>query len=337
MNTNKISSLSKIILVISSILLIASLFVPIWQIDLDAPQYPEGLNMKIYANKVGGDVDIINGLNHYIGMKTIHNDDFVEFKVLPYIVSFFALFAFLVAIIGRKKVLYLLLTMFILFGILAMYDFWKWEYDYGHNLNPDAAIIVPGMTYQPPLIGFKQLLNFGAYSIPDIGGWLFIGSGFCMVLASLIELNVFKKFTKKPSAIIALFAILLLSSCSDNKPEFIKLNQDNCDYCKMTIASGNFASEIKTKKGRAYKFDDISCLVGYLKENTKVAEGATLYINDYLSENNFIDVNKAFFIAGENIGSPMGGNIAAFTTKELAMEYLQKLSAKEITWSEINK
>ena len=57
------------------------------------------------------------------------------------------------------------------------------------NLSPDAAIIVPGMSYQPPLIGFKQLLNFGAYSIPDVGGWIFIAAGLallsCVVLTSL--------------------------------------------------------------------------------------------------------------------------------------------------------
>jgi hypothetical protein len=56
-----------------------------------------------------------------------------------------------------------------------MIDFWLWEYDYGHNLNPNAPIIVPGMSYQPPLLGFKQLLNFGAYSYPDVGGWIMFG------------------------------------------------------------------------------------------------------------------------------------------------------------------
>jgi len=70
-----------------------------------------------------------------------------------------------------------------------MIDFWKWEYDYGHDLDPAAAIKVPGMAYQPPLIGFKQLLNFGAYSIPDIGGWLFIGVGLILVFIVIFELR----------------------------------------------------------------------------------------------------------------------------------------------------
>ena len=57
---------------------------------------------------------------------------------------------------------------------MAFYDFYQWLYDYGHNLNPHAAIKVPGMTYQPPMLGYKQLLNFLAGSFPDIGGYLVI-------------------------------------------------------------------------------------------------------------------------------------------------------------------
>ena len=65
-------TLSRILLFVCGLSLIAVLFVPMWRIELDAPQYPEGLMMQIYPNKLGGSVDIINGLNHYIGMKTLH-------------------------------------------------------------------------------------------------------------------------------------------------------------------------------------------------------------------------------------------------------------------------
>lgn len=191
--SKKISSLSRALLIVAAVLLAVSIFVPLWYIDLDAPQYPEGLQLKIYPDKLSGDVDIINGLNHYIGMRTLHTDDFTEFKILPYVIGFYALLTLIVALVGNRKLLYILLGLFILFGVVAMYDFWKWEYDYGHNLNPEAAIKVPGMTYQPPLIGFKQLLNFGAYSFPDLGGWLFVGAGILMLAAAIIEWRRVKK------------------------------------------------------------------------------------------------------------------------------------------------
>jgi len=192
-NHKKISIFSRVLLIVAAILLGISIFVPLWHIDLDAPQYPEGLRLLIYPNKLAGDVEIINGLNHYIGMQTLHAENFVEFTVLPYIIGFFALLSLIAAVVGSRKFLYTLLGLFVVFGIVAMYDFWKWEFDYGHNLDPNAAIKVPGMAYQPPLIGFKQLLNFGAYSMPDLGGWLFIGAGALMLAAVFMEWKRSKK------------------------------------------------------------------------------------------------------------------------------------------------
>lgn len=186
----------RILLFLSGLAVLAVLFVPMWRIDLDAPQYPEGLRLLIYPHKIGGNIDIINGLNHYIGMKTIHTSDFIEFTVLPILISIFSISFILVAIIGRRKLMWLLLTLYSTFGVLAMFDFWKWEYDYGHNLNPDAAIIVPGMAYQPPLVGFKQLLNFGAYSIPDVGGWLFLAAGVVLMLSVIVDYKYLTKNAK---------------------------------------------------------------------------------------------------------------------------------------------
>ena len=179
----------RVLLIVSGLSLIAVLFVPMWKIELNAPQYPEGLVLKIYPNKLAGSVDIINGLNHYIGMKTLHTKDFTEFTVLPYIIGFFALFCFGVAAINRKKALIALTTLFVIFGVVAMIDFWRWEYNYGQDLNPEAAIQIPGMAYQPPLIGYKQLLNFGAYSIPDIGGFIFLAVGLILVFALIIQIR----------------------------------------------------------------------------------------------------------------------------------------------------
>ena len=193
METTKIALVSKIILFIVSGLFLTSLFVPMWQIDLDAPQYPEGLVLKLYANKIGGDVEIINGLNHYIGMATLHTENFIEFKILPYIFGTFSLVSLLLIFLNNRKFVLAFFATFLLFVILAGVDFYRWNYEYGHNLDPNAAIKVPGMSYQPPLIGYKQLLNFGAYSVPDIGGWLLIAAGALLFYIVFKEFNLFKR------------------------------------------------------------------------------------------------------------------------------------------------
>ena len=340
MNTTEknIGLISKGLLLISGVLLILSLFNPIWRIELDAPQYPEGLALTIHANKLAGDVNIINGLNHYIGMKTLHEEEFVEFTVLPYIISFYALACILAIFLKKRKALYILFTGFILFGVIAMIDFWRWEYNYGHNLDPNAAIIVPGMAYQPPLIGFKQLLNFGAYSIPGIGGWLFIISGLLMAIAVSIEFRVTRKL-KKQNITLILLPLLLFSftACETTKPEPIKLNSDNCDNCGMTISNPKFAAELFTAKGRAYKFDDVSCMVNYKNDNKDKANGASFYIADFLGDNSLIPAETAAYITSENVKSPMGGNVAAFSNKKSSNKYAIDFNAEYTTWSDLNK
>lgn len=193
METTKLALVSKILLFLISLLFIGSLFVPMWQIDLDAPQYPEGLVLKLHANKIGGDVEIINGLNHYIGMATLHTENFIEFKILPYIIGAFSLISIALIFINNRKLVLSFFGTFLLFVILAGVDFYRWNYEYGHNLDPNAAIKVPGMAYQPPLIGYKQLLNFGAYSVPDIGGWYLIAAGAMLFYIVFKEFNLFKR------------------------------------------------------------------------------------------------------------------------------------------------
>src|SRR5688572_13722253 len=103
MKLTSLTTMTRAIIAGCGLLLIIVLFVPLWEIQLNAPQYPEGFVLKIYPNKLGGNVDIINGLNHYIGMKTLHTEDFIEFKILPYIIGFFSTSCFLVALLNRKK------------------------------------------------------------------------------------------------------------------------------------------------------------------------------------------------------------------------------------------
>jgi copper chaperone NosL len=183
----------RVVIGIAALLFLFTFKFPFWVIYLTAPQYPEGLSLYIYLHKISGDIEIINGLNHYIGMAIIDQNDFKEFVFLPYIIAFITTSGILTAIIGSRKLLFGWTAFLLIFSMLAIYDFWHWEYTYGHNLDPDAAIQVPGMSYQPPLIGYKQLLNFGAYSYPHGGGWFYISG---VVVACIVSIIVWRKSRK---------------------------------------------------------------------------------------------------------------------------------------------
>ena len=332
------SKVSRIITILCSFAMMAVLFFPIWKIQLTAPQYPEGLMMKIWAYKLSGSVDIINGLNHYIGMKTLHNDDFIEFKILPYIIGGYAALGLLVFFLKRKVFFRLYVALFLVIALLSLADFYRWEYNYGHDLDPNAPIQVPGMEYQPPLIGSRQLLNFSAFSFPDTGGFIFAACGILLVGATAFEWWKERRTRKLKVGTMPLPLLLLLitlNGCSQS-PQPIKYGAEECANCKMTIMNPRFAGEIITVKGKIYKFDDVACLVSFLQsDEIKNEKIAGTYLIDFSDEHSFIKAEESIFLSSEEFKSPMHGNVAAFSNADSVKTVQQKLNAKQITWDEL--
>jgi copper chaperone NosL len=167
---------SRLILAVAALALSLVYVLPLWHVALRAPQYPEGLGMYIAVNKVVGekrhDLANINNLNHYIGMKVIVPEAIPELRYMPMLVGGLIAFGLLAALTGKRPLLYLWVGLFAAGAVAGLADFYRWGYDYGHNLDPHAIIKIPGMSYQPPLIGSKQLLNFHATSWPASGGWV---------------------------------------------------------------------------------------------------------------------------------------------------------------------
>lgn len=182
---------ARLLLVAAAGAVLAAIALPLWEVRLIAPQYPEGLGLRILAHTVRGvrpgDLQSINGLNHYIGMKVIAPDSIPELRYMPWIMVGLAVALALIAWRGARRALVAWMAAFILLGGVGLWDFWRWEYDYGHNLDRERAIIVvPGMTYQPPLIGSKQLLNFTATAWPGAGAALL---GFAFAAGAVVLLT----------------------------------------------------------------------------------------------------------------------------------------------------
>lgn len=337
-NMKRISTISRILLAFASLALIATYFVPVWRIDLFAPQYPEGLVMKIWLTRLTGDVDIINGLNHYIGMKTINGAMFPEFSYLIYIVGGYILFGLLIAFTGSRKLLVSYLLVSILGATLALYDFYQWGYDYGHNLNPEAPIKVPGLAYQPPVIGHKKLLNFDAYSLPDIGGWIVIVAvAIAFVVYFAERFAARSKQVKGSVQLAALLPLLFLISCNTS-PEPIELGKDNCYTCKMSIMDPRFGAEIITAKGKVFKFDDIVCLLQFMHTGFIDKEEIAQYlVVNFESPNQLIPAISAIYISPAAVQTPMNGNVIAFANAASATAYKTVHQATLYAWPQITE
>lgn len=326
------SRFSRIITIVCSLLMIAVLFFPIWKIDLTAPQYPEGLTMRIWANRLTGNVDIINGLNHYIGMKTLHTEDFPEFKILPFIIIGYAALGVIVFFMRKKWLFNFYALLFLFIAAASMIDFYRWEYSYGHDLNPEAPIQVPGMAYQPPLIGYKQLLNFSAFSFPDIGGFIFAFCGILLVGTALWE-GWAKRRSKArvATALVALFIAPIFFSACNQDPQPIEFGKEACAHCSMMIMNPNFAGELITQKGKVYKFDDAGCLVSFINsDGMKHEKISGIYFDDFTGDHHFLKSEQSFFLYSSELNTPMGGNIIAFSNHDSLLVVKEKIGGTEM-------
>ena len=168
--------LPRILMVLAALALLTLFIFPLWRITLLAPQYPNGVTMYIWINKLGGDTPAtlqnINILNHYIGMKYIEPESIPELKYFPYIIVSVAGLALLAALSNMRKAFLAWGIMMVLLAAVGLYDFYLWEYDYGHSLSDTAPIKIPNASFQPPLFGKKDIINFVAISYPHIGGVL---------------------------------------------------------------------------------------------------------------------------------------------------------------------
>lgn len=188
-------------MILGSLLLLGLFKFPLWNIMLGAPQYPDPMGMNIYITGIQGvnefDIQNIDGLNHYIGMKKIPKpEEMWEFEVFPIVIGGMAALGVIIGILGffgklsYKWFLGWLILMSVL-GILGMYDFNNWLTEYGTDLDPNAIMKMTHpdgtpMTYKPPLFGHQKMLNFDVDSWPHTGAYMLFAGMALSLLAFFI-------------------------------------------------------------------------------------------------------------------------------------------------------
>jgi len=163
---------SRFLLVLLVIPLLLSFTQPLWRISMEAPQYPQGLYLDVYAWKLGGghdghDIQEINELNHYIGMHTIARSEFADLDWIPFALGLLAILALRVAVIGKVRSLIDLAVLTGYVGAFSLARFGYKLYVFGHDLDPRAAVSID--PFMPVVLGTKQVANFTTHSWPSLG------------------------------------------------------------------------------------------------------------------------------------------------------------------------
>ena len=170
-----------------------SIFLPLWRIHMEAPQYPDGLTVDIYTYKLQGgndgrDLPEINTLNHYIGMRHIDRSEMNDLDWMPFALGGLALLALRVAAIGNVRALLDLGVLVVYVFGFAFARFVFKLYSFGHDLSPDAPMKVAPFT--PAILGTKQIANFLTSSLPRSGallGGVFVGGVLLLLLLHLVR------------------------------------------------------------------------------------------------------------------------------------------------------
>jgi len=148
-----------------------SLSLPYWHMTLLAPQYPGGLRVWISLTKLTGDVQEVNGLNHYIGMMKLEDAAPFERAIAPYGVLALALVALLAGLLRRRWTA-LLAILVVIFPLVFVADLQYWLWYFGHHLDPHAALSSAIRPFTPPVFGTGRVGQFVVETRFDSGLYL---------------------------------------------------------------------------------------------------------------------------------------------------------------------
>jgi len=140
----------------------------------------------------------------------------------------------------------------------------------------------------------------------------------------------------KVASLILLFAATGFASCNV-KPQPIELGKDNCYFCKMTVSDPRFGAEIITNKGKIYKFDDMHCVLAFLKSGSLPSkEIKDVYFVTFGGNHGFVKSTDASLLKSDDLHSPMNGNVAAFANADSMRQTMELVKGAPVTWKELN-
>ena len=342
---------SRLLLALAAVLLVPAYWLPLWSIRIVAPQYREGLGMYIGLRDIWGhaehDIQNINILNHYIGMKPIDPAIVDVLRIMPWAVAAVMALAVLAAAVGRRWAVWGWLGTFAVLGTAGLAEFKAWNHDYGTNLDPTAPIKIPGMSYEPPMLGVEQLLNMTTSSWPS-WGTLFIAMAFGCGVAALWLARRTAEGVAMPSPAARPFAVaaalaLLVAGCGADAvrtadaavPEFAP-DLPPCDYCEGTIPEVRFGGQVTTADGTVFRFMSTECMAGFLLEGrVPEAEIRSIQVVDYNQGERLIDARTARYLRSQFLDSPNGLGLLATETEKVAANLHYFFGGERMGWDEV--
>ncbi len=178
-------------LMLAAMFLVVSMFLPYWQLTLHAPQYPKGLRTELYVNRVVGDVEEIDGLNHYIGMRQLEHAAALERAMSTVAIGVLALLL-LAAVFIHNRWAALLALPAVAYPLIFLGDLFFWLYNYGHSLDPKAPLSSSVKAFTPTILGEGRVGQFRTTATLEEGFYLAVAGSLIALVGLYFHRRAYK-------------------------------------------------------------------------------------------------------------------------------------------------
>lgn len=174
---------SRVLILLAVFLILPAFLTPLWQVRFESSRYPDGLQLNVYSHKLEGkaesDLLEVNALNHDLGIRSLEEEKFMEFRWLPFVLGVVVLLSLRTIVLGKMSKLVDLFFLTAYAGIFALWSFQSTLYAYGHNIDSSAPVKIE--PFMPPLFGSMTVANVEVHGAPGLGAY-------SMVLVPLVLL-----------------------------------------------------------------------------------------------------------------------------------------------------
>ncbi|TAH48888.1 MAG: cytochrome C [Chloroflexota bacterium] len=176
---------------IAGLILIASTFLPYWRMDMTAPQYPKGLYVNVFVNRLEGDMKEVDALNHYLGMPPLDMGGQLERSLSLFAILSIGLILTASVFVHNRLAVLLALPM-LAYPLIFLADLWYILYTYGHSIDPQSALGGAIKPFTPPLVGEGGIGQFGTYSSLEVGFWLAVMAAIVTLIGLYFHRRAYK-------------------------------------------------------------------------------------------------------------------------------------------------
>lgn len=150
------------------VMLLVSVFLPYWELTMMAPQYPQGLKTVMYVNRVTGDVEEIDHLNHYIGMRPLEEAASLERASSVMVIVALSLLTLTTIFVHSPMALFCAVPA-VVYPVIFLADLYFWMRNFGLNLDPKAPLSSAVKPFVPPILGTGSVGQFKTTATWEIG------------------------------------------------------------------------------------------------------------------------------------------------------------------------